>query len=105
LPCLADGDLTASVVEECESNMPAEAERRTAVIASLLQDDNAFGPDDIEAMSTALDDVCTALNLSSEGYAKEIVAMRIVELAQPGKCCRTTLRDRLLQEANGGTGL
>jgi hypothetical protein len=63
-----------------------------------------FGPSDINAMSIALDEVCKALRLDGNAKAKEVVAIRIIELARRGERSPTRLRDRLLTEANGGTG-
>ena len=74
-----------------------------ATIIPFLQND-AFEPDDIKAMSKALDDVCRELNVNGHGSAEEIIADRIIELARRGERSATKLRDRLLQEANGGTG-
>jgi hypothetical protein len=64
----------------------------------------AFGPDDIEAMSRALDDVCRELDVKCDVTAKEVIADRIIELARRGERSATKLRDRLLHEANGDTG-
>jgi hypothetical protein len=63
----------------------------------------AFDQADIKAMSMALDDVCKALNIVGNA-AKTVIAIRIIELAQRGERSPTKLRDRLLAEANGGTG-
>jgi hypothetical protein len=63
-----------------------------------------FGPDEIKAMSLAMDEVCKTLKVDGNHKAKEIVAIRIIELARRGERSPTKLRDRLLQEANGGTG-
>jgi len=63
--------------------------------------DGAFEPDDIKAMSMALDEVCASLSLNGDVEAKEIVAMRIIELARRGERSPTKLRDRVLAEANG----
>jgi hypothetical protein len=68
----------------------------------FIRDGAAFEPQDIQAMSTALDDVCRALNLDDDAKAKEIVAVRIIELARRGERNPTKLRDRVLDEANGG---
>ena len=63
-----------------------------------------FGPDEIKDMSMAMDAVCKALKLDGNHKAKEIVAIRIIELARRGERSPTRLRDQLLQDANGGTG-
>jgi hypothetical protein len=74
----------------------------TAIIPYLK--DAAFEPADIAAMSTALDDVCKALNVNGDVLAREVIAIRIIELARRGERSPAKLRDRLLLEANGGTG-
>ena len=74
-----------------------------AAIVPYLKD-AAFEPADIAAMSTALDDVCKALNVNGDVPAREVIAIRIIELARRGERSPAKLRDRLLLEANGGTG-
>ena len=63
----------------------------------------AFNPQDIRAMSMALDDVCKTLSIDRHRDRK-VIAIRIVELARHGERSPKKLRDRLLAEANGGTG-
>jgi hypothetical protein len=63
----------------------------------------AFGPKSIKAMSTALEDVCSSLGIGSNMTAKEVIAIRIIELARRGERSPTKLRDHLLAEASGGT--
>lgn len=63
-----------------------------------------FEPHDIDAMSMALNDVCEVLKLDGNAKAREIVAMRIIELARRGERSPEKLRDLLLQGANGGSG-
>jgi hypothetical protein len=77
---------------------------RMDTIRRFLERESVFGPSDINAMSVALDDVCKALRLDGNAKAKEVVAIRIIELARRGERSPTRLRDRLLKEANGGTG-
>jgi hypothetical protein len=72
-------------------------------LAPSLQDD-AFGPDDIKAMPMALDDACRELKADGDGRVKEIIAIRIIELARCGERSPTRVRDRILQEASGGSG-
>ena len=76
-----------------------------AIVPFLKTDEAVFGPQDVLAMSTALDDVCTTLNLNGQTSAKEIVAIRIIELARLGERSAAKLRDRVLHEANSGSGL
>ena len=64
----------------------------------------AFEPNDIRAMSVAYEDVCKALHINGDARARETIAARVIELARRGERCPTVLRDRVLAEANGGTG-
>jgi hypothetical protein len=64
----------------------------------FLQDD-AFGPDVLRAMSTALEEVCRMLKVDRDQGAREVVAVRIIELARRGECDPERLRDRVLREA------
>ena len=61
----------------------------TMTIVPFLED-SVFGPQDIQATSTALEDICKILNLADEGKGeRELLAKRIIALAQPGRaqCC------------------
>jgi hypothetical protein len=62
--------------------------------------DGAFDQKDITAMSTALDDVCKILNLRDDSSAREVIAIRIVDLARAGERSPARLRDRILHEAD-----
>jgi hypothetical protein len=64
----------------------------------------AFEPNDIEALSLAYEEVCNALHINGDAGALETIAARVIELARLGERCPTVLRDRVLAEANGGTG-
>jgi hypothetical protein len=68
-----------------------------ATILAFIRD-AAFDPKDIQAMSMALDDVCTSLDIH-DGPAKEVLAQRIIRLARGGERSPTILRDRVLMEA------
>jgi hypothetical protein len=61
-----------------------------------------FEPQDIQSMSLALDDVRKALKIDGDGSAREIIAVRIIELARRGERSATGVRDRLLAEASNG---
>lgn len=63
-----------------------------------------FEPNDIQAMSLAYEDICDALHINGDIRAREAIAVRVIELARRGERCATVLRDRVLAEANGGTG-
>jgi hypothetical protein len=72
-----------------------------ATIIPFLKDDNAFDPKAITAMCMALDDVCDALQITDAApAAREIIAVRIIELASRGERSPTRLRDRVLAEAH-----
>jgi hypothetical protein len=62
--------------------------------------DGAFDQKDIAAMSAALDDVCKILNLRDDSSAREVIAIRIIDLARAGERSPARLRDRILHEAN-----
>lgn len=70
------------------------------IIPFLRSEENVFDPKDITAMSMALDDVCETLKLKDDGAAREVMAVRIIELAKTGERSPTRLRDRVLQEAD-----
>jgi hypothetical protein len=50
-----------------------------AAILPYLQDD-AFQPDDIKAMSMALDDLSKELKLDGDANAKKTIAVRIMDI-------------------------
>jgi hypothetical protein len=64
----------------------------------FLQGD-AFGPGALRAMSTALEEVCRVLKVDHDQAAREVMAVRIIELARRGERDPKRLRDRVLQEA------
>jgi hypothetical protein len=62
-------------------------------------EDKVFGPEDIQAMSTALEDVCKTLNLADEAKSeRELLAKKIIALARRGERSAALLRDRMLRE-------
>jgi hypothetical protein len=61
--------------------------------------DNVFGPQDIQAMSMALEDVCKILDLSDEAKSeRELLAQNILALAHQGERNAALLRDGTLRE-------
>ena len=70
-----------------------------AIILPFVKD-GVFDDKDIKAMSAALDDVCKILNLRDDSSAREVIAIRIIDLSRAGERSPTRLRDRILQEAN-----
>jgi hypothetical protein len=61
-------------------------------------DGEAFDPEQIKSMSWALEEVCNALHVCDES-SREVVAVRIIELARSGVHAGIALRDRVLREA------
>jgi hypothetical protein len=62
-------------------------------------EDSVFGPRDIQAMSTALEDVCKILNLADEAKSeRELLAKKIIALVRQGERNAALLRDRTLRE-------
>ena len=73
-------------------------------IVSLLKD-NTFGPPDIQAMSTALEDICNILSVADQAKSeRELLATRIIALALQGQRNAASLRDRTLREIAYGEG-
>ncbi len=69
-----------------------------ATIIPSSQDD-AFDPDALRAMSIALEEVCRTLQVDGDQRAREVMAVRIVELARRGERDPQRLSDRVLREA------
>jgi hypothetical protein len=69
------------------------------ILPFLRPGENAFDPKDITAMSMALDDVCRTLSLQDDSSAREVMAVRIIDLAKAGVRDPIRLRDRVLHEA------
>jgi hypothetical protein len=70
------------------------------ILPFIRGSDGVFDPEDIMAMSMALDDICKELNLRENGSAKEVIAVRIIDLAKTGERDPMRLRDRVLHEAH-----
>jgi hypothetical protein len=72
-----------------------------ASILPFSKEEDAFGPQDLRAMSMAFEDVCEALSLPADAATtRELIAVRIIELAKRGERSPTRLRDQLLIEAD-----
>ena len=69
-----------------------------ATIIPFLQDE-AFDPEALRAMSTALEEVCQTLRVNGDQHAREVMALRIIELARRGERDPELLRDRVLRES------
>jgi hypothetical protein len=69
-------------------------------IRRYIEDSAVFEPEAVEAMSRALDEACLVLEIGpDEAAAREIIAVRIVELARAGLMDAGALRNRVLSEA------
>lgn len=67
-------------------------------IRHYLKDDAVFDPDAIEAMSDALERACQALNVKGELRDRQIIAVRIIDLARNGTVDAGALSDRAIRE-------
>jgi hypothetical protein len=70
------------------------------ILPFIRRCDGVFDPEDLRAMSMALDDICKELNLRDNGSAREVIAVRIIALAKTGERSPTRLRDKVLHEAH-----
>ena len=76
-----------------------------APIFPYLRDDCAFGPEATDAVSTAFDAACIALDVPDGNSAERaVIATRIIELARRGGRNAGHLRDRVLREARALDG-
>ena len=68
-------------------------------------ENKVFGPQDIRAMTTALEDVCKILDVTDEAKnEKELLAKKIIAYAHQGERDAAFLRDRMLREIASGKG-
>jgi hypothetical protein len=73
-------------------------------IAPFLEG-RVFGPQDIQAMSKALEDVCAILKLADDDKSeRELLAKKLIAFAQAGERNGELLRDRVLREIASGQG-
>jgi hypothetical protein len=73
-----------------------------AAIVPYLQEQSAFDPKAIYAMSRAFDEVWAALRVDTDDRGRTAIAVRIFELARRGEVNADRLRDRVLHESNSG---
>ena len=60
----------------------------------------AFEPGALRAMSQAFDDACDALEIfAGDEHGRQVIAARIIDLASTGVISAAALRDRVLMEA------
>jgi hypothetical protein len=68
-------------------------------IRQYLEDQSsAFDPDAIKVMSDALERACRALNVNGHRRNREVIAARIIDLAQNGITDAKALSDRVVAE-------
>jgi hypothetical protein len=70
----------------------------TMPIRSYVDDHSGFQPDEIDAMSRALEDACKALYINGQVHDREIIAARIIDLARNGVLDARALSDRVVAE-------
>jgi len=59
-----------------------------------------FGPEDVQAMSLAFEEVCKAFEIQiGAAREREVVAVRIIELCRRGERSAVRLTERVLKEA------
>jgi hypothetical protein len=69
-----------------------------AVPIRRLLENHAFGPDEIQILTTAFEDTLRTLRLADRADpATEIIARKIIELAQQGERDPDRLRERAIQ--------
>jgi hypothetical protein len=69
-------------------------------ILQFLRNDAVFEPEATQAMSVAFDAACRALKLSDDAAReREVVALRIIELARRGERDPARLSERVLRDA------
>ena len=74
-------------------------------IRTYLQDNCAFEPEAITAMSEALEETCKALHINGQRHDREVIAARIVDLARNGVIDAAALRRRVLAEMKAARSL
>jgi methyl coenzyme M reductase gamma subunit len=70
------------------------------MIRSYLEDCNTFDPEQVEVLATAFTSVCNALGIfAGDVHGRQVIAVRIVDLAKTGVIDAKALRDRVLAES------
>lgn len=67
-------------------------------IRHYLEDHHAFEPDQIDAMSRALEASCKALSINGDARSRETIAARIIDLARTGVIDAKALSERVVAE-------
>jgi len=80
---------------------PAKACKQSGAIAVPIRPllkNHAFGPDEIRVLTTAFEDTLRMLRLANRGDpVTEIIARKIIELAQQGERDPVQLRERAIE--------
>lgn len=74
-------------------------------IRTYLEDHHAFQPEEIDAMSRALEEACKALNINGDARHRETIAARIIDLARNGVLDAKALSERVLAESRAAPSL
>jgi hypothetical protein len=65
--------------------------------------DAVFEPDEIQMIAAALDEICREMNVPAGAtIAREVVAVRVIDLAREGILDPALLKVRVLHEARAG---
>jgi hypothetical protein len=67
-------------------------------IRRYLEENSAFDPDAIKAMSEALERACAALHVNGQLRDREVIAARIIDLARNGVIDTKALSERVIAE-------
>jgi hypothetical protein len=65
----------------------------------VIEECNSFDPEQVEVLATAFSSVCNALGIVGDKHGREVIAVRIVDLAKTGVIDAAALRDRVLAES------
>jgi hypothetical protein len=74
-------------------------------IRRYLKDVGAFDPDAIKAMSEALEKACAALHIGDQIRDRQVIAIRIIDLARNGIVDANTLAQRVIAEIEAMSAL
>ena len=67
-------------------------------IRRYLNDNSAFEPEVVAAMSEALEQACTVLHINGQASDREAIATRIIDLALNGVVDAAALSNRVIAE-------
>jgi hypothetical protein len=67
-------------------------------IRNYLEENAAFAPEAITAMSTALERACNELRIFGDKHGRQVLAVRIIDLARSGIVDADELAGRVIAE-------